>query len=644
MVKDGERHANIGEDGGEEENGVHNKEEIDLVKEMVSLIEHVARLGDYQRTQRKECFNLVRRMKILLPFLDEIRHLGSPITDKVVACLSQLKKGLSLAKKLLRTCNEGSKIYLALESEAVMIKFHTVYQKLSKALEELPFHELDISDEVREQVELMLTQLTRAKRRTDTQDIELAVDMMVVSSKTDERNADIAIIERLAKKLELHTVEDLKIETIAIKNLAKERGQTSESTQQIIELLNKFKQIVGMEVTDVLDDPFKSKTLVKARSLVIPNEFLCPITLQIMRDPVIVANGQTFERESIQKWFDSGHCTCPKTRETLAHLTLAPNYALKNLITQWCEKNNFKIPQKQDLASSQGSSVKITDEKIASMVEGLSSCQLEVQRKAVTDIRMLSKENPETRVMFAKSGAIPPLVQLLSYPDSRIQEHAVTALLNLSIDESNKKLITDEQAIPAIIEVLQNGSMGSRENSAAALFSLSMLDENKVTIALANGIPPLVDLLQNGTIRGKRDAVTALFNLSFNQANKARAIDAGIVQPLLLLLKDRKLDMVDEALSIFLLLATHPEGRHEIGQLSFIETLVDFIKDGTPKNKECATSVLLELSSKNSSHILAALQFGVYEHLVEISQSGTNRAQRKANALLQLMSKSEQIP
>ncbi|XVF35830.1 hypothetical protein REPUB_Repub19eG0004600 [Reevesia pubescens] len=646
MVMDVERNGD-GEDGGGEtmeEDGMNTPSGVDLVDEIVSLIEYVARLGDYRRTQRNECYSLVRRMKILLPFFDEIRYLGSPITHNGIVCLSKLKKALCLAKKLLKTCNEGSKIYLALESEAMMIKFHIIYEKLTQALDELPFDELEVSEEVREQVELMLTQLSRAKRRTDTQDIELAVDLMVVSSKTDERNADIAIIERLAKKLDLHTVEDLKIETITVKNLAKEKGQTSESTQQIIELLNKFKQILGMEVTNVLDDPVMPKMLVKSHSLVIPPEFLCPITLEIMSDPVIVASGQTFERKSIQKWFDSNHRTCPKTRQTLAHLSLAPNHALNNLITQWREKNNFKLPKKEDLAiSSEGSSIE-REEEISSLVGELSSSQLEVQRKAVKDIRMLSKENPDTRVLFAKSGAIPPLVQLLSYPDFKIQEHAVTALLNLSIDESNKKLITNEQAIPAIIEVLQKGSMESRENSAAALFSLSMLDENKVTIALANGIPALVELLQDGTIRGKRDAVTALFNLSLNQANKARAVDAGIITPLLVLLKDKKLGMVNEALSIFLLLATHPEGRHEIGQLSFVRTLVDIITDGTPKNKECATSVLLELSSNNSSHILAALQFGVYEHLIEISLSGTNRAQRKANALLQLMSKSEQIP
>ena len=34
----------------------------------------------------------------------------------------------------------------------MMIKFHTVYEKLSQALDELPFDELEVSVEVREQV------------------------------------------------------------------------------------------------------------------------------------------------------------------------------------------------------------------------------------------------------------------------------------------------------------------------------------------------------------------------------------------------------------------------------------------------------------------------------------------------------------
>ncbi|KAJ8762173.1 hypothetical protein K2173_007327 [Erythroxylum novogranatense] len=639
MAMDGER-----EEADPSNHSNPHQDFDDLPQEIVDLIESVAEFADYRKTYRKECYSLVRRMQLLLPFIDEIRdRCETPLPEKVIDCLNRLKKALCLAKKQLKLCNEGSKIYLAVESEAVMTRFSATNDKLCRALQDVPFDELCISDEVKGQVELMCLQLRRAKRRTDTQDIELAVNMMVVISKTDERNSDHAIIERLAKKLELDTIDDLKNETVAVKNILKEKGnQNLESTSQIIDLLNKFRQILGMEVIDVLENPVLSKLPDKSPTEVIPHEFLCPITLEIMTDPVIIASGQTFERESIQKWFDANHRTCPKTREALAHLSLAPNYALKNLILQWCEKSGFQLPKKECCACPESSSSDHMEE-LASLVKDLSSRQLGVQREAVKKVRLLSKESPENRILIAKSGGISPLVALLSYPDSKIQEHAVTALLNLSIDESNKSLIAKEGAIPHIIEVLQKGTTEARENSAAALFSLAMVDENKVSVGLYNGIPPLVELLENGTIRGKKDAITALFNLTLNHSNKARAIDAGIVKPLLKVLEARQLGMVDEALSIFLLLASHPEGRSAIGQLSFIHTLVQFIREGTPKNRECATSVLLELGSNNSSFILAALQFGVYHDLIEITNTGTNRAQRKANALLQLMSKTEQI-
>ncbi|KAL7237167.1 hypothetical protein ACSBR1_020274 [Camellia fascicularis] len=619
--------------------------ESDVVKELMEVIETLGSFVSYRRTQRKECLNLVRRLKLLVPLLEELRdqHLHTPISDEALNCLANLKKALCYAKKLLSTCSHGSKIYLAFESEAVMSRFHGVYDKLNQALDDMPYEKLGISEEVKEQVELMCMQLKRAKRRTNTQDIELAMDMMVVFSENDDRNADNAILERLAIKLELHTIADLKTETIAVRKLVNKKGaHTVESTKKIVDLLEKFIHIAGIEEISVLDNPV-SRSLEKCRSSLIPNEFLCPITLEIMTDPVIVATGQTYERESIQKWLNSNHWTCPKTGQSLAHMSLAPNFALRNLILQWCENNNFELPRKDIYDGSDNSSIALTEE-ISSLVQNLSSRELDIQREAIVKIRMLSKENPDNRILLANMGAIPPLIKFLSYPDSKIQEHTVTTLLNLSLDEVNKRLIAREGAIPTIIEILQNGTDEARENSAATLFSLSMLDENKVMIGCLNGIPPLVDLLRTGTIRGKKDAATALFNLSLNMLNKSRAIKAGIVPPLLHLLEDNNLGMVDEALSILLLLASHPEGRNEIGKLALIETLVEIIRVGTPKNKECATAVLLELGLKNSSFVLAALQYGVYDHLAEIARCGTSRAQRKANSLLQHMSKCEHIP
>ncbi|KAK6946527.1 Armadillo [Dillenia turbinata] len=633
----------IGESGSFSPNS-STGEESNVVKGLMDVIDTVGSYVGFRRTQRKECLSLVRRLKLLVSFLEEIREANSPLSPKGLSCLLNLKNSLLSAKKLLKYCNFGSKIYLALESEAIMCRFHAVYDKLYQALDALPYDELGISEEVKEQVELMRMQLRREKRRTDSQDIELAMDMMVVCSTNDDRNADSAIVERLAKKLELRSMADLRVETAAIRRLINHKGgHTTKIFQQILDLLGKFKEIAGIDEKDVLDGPVLSKSLEKYPFLHIPHEFLCPITLEIMRDPVIIATGQTYERESIQKWLDSNHWTCPKSGQTLTHLSLAPNYALRNLILQWCEKNNYELPNKDSYTISHRSSVELQEE-LYYLVQDLSSSQLEEQKKAVMAIRMLSKENPDNRILIAGSGGIAPLVKLLSCPDLKVRVHAVTALLNLSIDEANKRLIAQEGAIPSIIQILQNGTDEAKENAAAALFSLSMLDENKAIVGSFDGILPLVNLLRNGTIRGKKDAATALFNLCLNKSNKSRAIKAAIIPALIKLVEDRNLGMVDEALSILQLLASYHEGRNEIGQLSFIKTLVDVTWDGTPKNKECATSLLLELGLKNSSFTLAALQYGVYDHLINIARCGTTRAQRKANSLLQLMSKCEHIP
>ncbi|KAG8369277.1 hypothetical protein BUALT_Bualt15G0134700 [Buddleja alternifolia] len=613
-----------------------------VVDDIIATIESVKAIGEFRRTQRKECLNLVRRLKLFLPLLEEIRDVEwTTIPDAAIVCLKKLKRAFHSAKKFLKMCHAGSKLYLALESEAMKVRFHAVYEKISQAVEGMPYEELGISEEEKEQVELLRVQLRRAKKRTDTQDMELTMDLMVALSTNNDRNADSASIERLANKLSLRTAEELKQETLDIRKLVKEkRSLNPEIAQQIIDLLNKFKRLAGVVENGIMEGPDVPKSHAECMSIVIPNDFLCPITLELMMDPVIVATGQTYERESIQKWLDSGHRTCPKTGQSLTHLCLASNYALKNLILQWIEKNNFPLPKKEVPTSPS-----MTDnEEIVALVRNLSSSKLDEQREAVKKIRMISKESPESRTLIASCGGIPLLVQPLSYPDSRIQEDAVTALLNLSIDEANKKLISKEEAIPPIIEILQKGTIGAKENSAAALFSLSMLNENKVKIGSLNGIPPLVELLRTGTIRGKKDAVTALFNLCLNHANKTRAIEAGIVTPLLKVLDDEKLEMVNETLSLLLLLACSAEGRQELGQLPFIEHLVSYIRDGTPKNKECAIAVLLELGSNNSNLILAALQYGVYNHLVEVFKNGTERGQRKAEAMLRLMSKAEQIP
>ena len=64
----------------------------------------------------------------------------------------------------------------------------------------------------------------------------------------------------------------------------------------------------------------------------------CPITTQIMLDPVMVADDHTYEREAIEQWFISNN-TSPITREALSNKTLRPNQAIKGIIAFVLENN-----------------------------------------------------------------------------------------------------------------------------------------------------------------------------------------------------------------------------------------------------------------------------------------------------------------
>lgn len=87
-------------------------DENDVVQELMGLIETVGSYSGYIRMQKKECLNLVRRLKLLVPLLEEIREIDTTSSVVALNSLINLKNILVLAKKLLKTCSCGSKIYL----------------------------------------------------------------------------------------------------------------------------------------------------------------------------------------------------------------------------------------------------------------------------------------------------------------------------------------------------------------------------------------------------------------------------------------------------------------------------------------------------------------------------------------------------
>ncbi len=75
----------------------------------------------------------------------------------------------------------------------------------------------------------------------------------------------------------------------------------------------------------------------------VPSGFVCPISEDIMRDPVVCADGHTYDRPNIEQWFATGHDTSPNTGARLPHLSLVPNHALRNSIEDYLSSSFRKI-------------------------------------------------------------------------------------------------------------------------------------------------------------------------------------------------------------------------------------------------------------------------------------------------------------
>jgi hypothetical protein len=98
------------------------------------------------------------------------------------------------------------------------------------------------------------------------------------------------------------------------------------------------------EVCETVRDILNGETKrMKDRAQRIPDGFLCPITQDVMKDPVILADGHSYERKAIIDWLKRSNRS-PLTNEELPTIAkdgkkqpLVGNYALKSAIASYLE-------------------------------------------------------------------------------------------------------------------------------------------------------------------------------------------------------------------------------------------------------------------------------------------------------------------
>ena len=66
--------------------------------------------------------------------------------------------------------------------------------------------------------------------------------------------------------------------------------------------------------------------------------------MEPMEDPVMAADGHSYEKSEINAWFALGNNTSPRTGAALPHRFLTPNHALRNAIQDFlAEVRKFEL-------------------------------------------------------------------------------------------------------------------------------------------------------------------------------------------------------------------------------------------------------------------------------------------------------------
>lgn len=347
---------------------------------------------------------------------------------------------------------------------------------------------------------------------------------------------------------------------------------------------------------------------------------------------------QTYDRPFIQRWLnEEGHRTCPQTQQVLSHSILIPNFLVREMITKWCKDRGIEMPK--PVRDVDEAVTKADRHRLNSLLHKL-SLSLSDQKEAAKELRLLTKRIATFRTLFGESGVIARLLSPLSpgrtCADPDLHEDMITTVLNLSINDDNKKVLGEDPAvISLLIDALKSGTIQTRSNAAAAFFSISALDSNKHIIGKSGAIKHLIDLLDDGHPLAVKDAASAIFNICVMHENKGIAVQEGAVRVIMNKIKDNII--VDELLAILALLSTHPKAVEEMGDLGPVPFLLGNIRETTSeRSKENCVAMLYTICYNDRTKWKEIREDErVNGTLSKLAQCGTSRAKRKASGILE---------
>ncbi|XP_022927467.1 E3 ubiquitin-protein ligase PUB22-like [Cucurbita moschata] len=352
----------------------------------------------------------------------------------------------------------------------------------------------------------------------------------------------------------------------------------------------------------------------------VPSDFLCPISLQIMRDPVTISTGITYDRESIEKWLSSyknRHVvvpSCPVTKLPLSELDLTPNHTLRRLIQGWCSLNAGDgvepIPTPKGEVD-RGQVVKLVKEAMR-----CGSSRLECLKR----LKAIVVENERNKFYLQEVESMEFLTSVLNNNDESMIEEAIEILSNTNSPTTLlKHLLTQNpnliQTLISIITITK-----SSISSAAAIAFLSSLytisDQTHKTFTQDTLFIHLTRALSDQI--ATNPSLQILLHLAPHGRNRFKAVKHGAVFHLIQLLFGSSIPRECElAMATLDRLCECAEGRVELlrhgGGVAVVARKILRVSNLT---NEKAVRILYNVCKNNVGN------FRVFEEMVEVGAVG----------------------
>ncbi|KAJ9163728.1 hypothetical protein P3X46_023363 [Hevea brasiliensis] len=643
---------------------VHPCEGISPGTLLSSLIELSQKICNYQSnffaTQRRNAREAIRQIGILLIFFEEIRDRRLVLSDSAVLCFSELHLTFQKIQFLFEDCTrEGARLCILMKSKFIATQFRVLIRAIATALDVLPLNRIDVGGEVKELVELVSRQARKAKFELDPEDECASKQVLFILNYLEKGiEPQLSFLKRVLDYLEIRNWSDCAKE---VKFLEEEIGfQCSDCDEREVPFLSSllglmsYSRAVIFETLDYRNnDQIDVRCNMETLSCLNPEDFRCPISLELMLDPVTVSTGQTYDRSSIEKWFKAGNMICPKTGERLKNTELVPNTTFRKFIQQFCSDNGISLSKSgsrsRDITRTivPGSPAAAEAMKFLSrfLARRLVFGSGEQKNKAAYEIRLLAKWNIFNRSCLIEAGTILPLINLLSSSDRSAQENAVGALLKLSKHTSGKKVVIDSGGLKPIVAVLKRGlSFEAKQIAAATIFYLaSEKGYRKLIGELTEAIPALVELIKGRPTSGKKNAVAAIFALLQYPGNHQKVVASGTVPLLIeiLCLSDKD-GLVADSLAVVAALAENVDGAVAILRTSALSIITRNLQSLTSRaGKEYCVSILLCLCKHGGVEVVEGLAKdpALMSALYSIVTDGTSQASSKARSLIKILLK-----